>query len=107
MSHSSTNHAHELTQAFEHFNQVSDNLSASYQQLEEQVGVLTQQLASAKADHSVKAEKKAQLSHFHEQVLDMLPGGVVVLDGDGCVQLCNGLALEYLGSPLLGNCGAM
>ncbi len=102
MSHSSTNYAHELTQAFEHFNQVSENLSASYQQLEEQVGSLTRRLAGDKASRAVEAEERIQTNHFHEQVLELLPGGVIVLDGDGHIQLCNGLALEYLGSPLLG-----
>ncbi|MFQ5488410.1 MAG: PAS domain-containing sensor histidine kinase [Gammaproteobacteria bacterium] len=36
------------------------------------------------------------------QVLEALPAGVVVLDGQGRVLQCNGTALDYLGSPLLG-----
>ncbi len=36
------------------------------------------------------------------QVLEALPAGVVVLDGKGRVVQCNGAALDYLGSPLLG-----
>ncbi len=101
MSHSSTQHALELTQAFDQFNQVSENLSASYQQLEERVSLLTRRLANGNARQSAGMER-APVNHFHEMVLDVLPGGVVVLDGDGRIQLCNGLALEYLGSPLLG-----
>ena len=101
MSHSSTSHAHELTQAFDQFNQVSENLSASYQQLEERIGLLTRRLANTNTCRETGVDR-SPANHFHEMVLDVLPGGVVVLDGDGRVQLCNGLALEYLGSPLLG-----
>ncbi len=101
MSHSSASHAHELTQAFDQFNRVSEDLSASYQQLEERIGLLTRRLASSSHYRPAGADK-VPVNHFHETVLDVLPGGVVVLDGDGRIQLCNGLALEYLGSPLLG-----
>ncbi len=36
------------------------------------------------------------------RILEALPAGVVVLDGRGRIVQCNGLAVDYLGSPLLG-----
>ncbi len=36
------------------------------------------------------------------QLLEALPGGVVVLDGDGVVQQCNSAAVDLLGTPLEG-----
>jgi two-component system, sensor histidine kinase FlrB len=38
----------------------------------------------------------------YQRLLMVLPGGVVVLDGDGRIQECNPAAIDMLGSPLLG-----
>jgi transcriptional regulator with PAS, ATPase and Fis domain len=40
--------------------------------------------------------------HRYKKILDVLPGGVIILDGDGRVQECNPSAQALLGEPLQG-----
>lgn len=49
-----------------------------------------------------KLEKTACLANRMSRLLEVLPGGVVVLDGNGFVQQCNSAAINLLGEPLDG-----
>ncbi len=51
------------------------------------------------AGHTVKQANR--LANRFEQLLDVLPGGVIVLNGQGRIQQCNPAAVEMLGEPLL------
>ena len=47
-------------------------------------------------------EEKERLAQRLRNVLDLLPGGVIVIDGQGLVRDANPVALELLGEPLVG-----
>ncbi|MDX1250740.1 MAG: PAS domain-containing protein [Gammaproteobacteria bacterium] len=91
-----------LSAAFDVFNQISQQLAVSYQDLENRVARLGAELAAARSEQINTAAEKERLANRLQTLLDALPGGVVVLDGAGYVQLCNPAALDLLGTPLQG-----
>ncbi len=91
-----------LKQAFEVFNQLSQTLTHSYRALENQVARLNEELAAARSERLQTLMEKEKLANQLQQLLEALPGGVIVLDGDGRVVECNPAAVELLGQPLLG-----
>ena len=91
-----------LQQAFTLFNQVSEQLTEAYMDLQKQVEQLTQQLAVANGELRHQLEEKASLSRRLTRLLEALPGGVVVVDAEGWVTEANPAAVAMLGEPLLG-----
>lgn len=94
------NSPYELQDAFEAFNDLSLQLSSSYNALKEQVVCLTDELATSKSERINELQEKEQLAKRLESILHALPAGVVVLDGEGLIQDYNAIALELLGEPL-------
>jgi two-component system, sensor histidine kinase FlrB len=94
--------AQELKNAFELFNQISQQLSDSYAQLESRVVELNQELSTLTAQRLEALADKERVTGRLENLLNFLPGGVVVLDSNGRVSACNPAALELLGEPLYG-----
>lgn len=92
----------QLTDAFRIFNELSQNLSVSYQGLEEQVAKLHGELAFAHSERLKTLEEKEKLASRLEKILAALPAGVIVLDVDGKVVDCNAVATDFLGEPLVG-----
>ncbi|PPK69985.1 PAS/PAC sensor signal transduction histidine kinase [Methylobacter tundripaludum] len=92
----------QLTDAFRIFNELSQNLSVSYQGLEEQVAKLHAELAFAHSERLRTLEEKEKLASRLEKILAALPAGVIVLDVDGKVLDCNAVAIAFLGEPLIG-----
>jgi len=92
----------QLTDAFRIFNELSQNLSVSYQGLEEQVAKLHGELAFAHSERLKTLEEKEKLASRLEKILAALPAGVIVLDVDGKVVDCNAVATHFLGEPLIG-----
>lgn len=91
-----------LEQAVALFDQLSEQLSDSYQCLESQVKDLTGELNRARAKRAQEEQEKNRVSQRLESLLNILPGGVVVLDHTGTVRQCNPAAIDLLGEPLLG-----
>jgi two-component system sensor histidine kinase FlrB len=91
-----------LQTAFEQFNRLSAQLSDSYLVLERQIGVLHDELQHERAERSREHDEKLSVSLRFETLLDLLPGGVVVLDHTGTVVQCNPAAMDLLGKPLAG-----
>ena len=89
------NHRAELQAAFLAFGSTSEQLSGAFDSLRAQVGQLRSDLREATAG---KEHLAARLS----ALIKGLPGGVLVLGGDGVIQESNPLALELLGHPLQG-----
>ena len=85
-----------LEAAFQAFNQVSEQLSSSYAQLQEQVRHLNQQLAAARSERMQQLAETEQLAHRLAQLLDALPAAVVVLDAGQRVQQYNPVAISML-----------
>jgi two-component system sensor histidine kinase FlrB len=91
-----------LREAFELFNQVSGQLSESYNALEERIVELNSELHEVDQQRLRELQEKERLSQQLRNLLDLLPGGVVVLDKHGVIVDCNPAAIDLLGEPLLG-----
>lgn len=92
----------ELHEAFNAFSEISERLTESYRILEERVAILTQELAEARSERLQQLAEKECLANRLQQLLDALPGAVVVLDGNDVIQEYNPGAIELLDEPLLG-----
>lgn len=92
----------ELRDAFELFNDLSEQLQASYQALQDQVATLTRELYAARSDRLKQLAEKEQVAERLSALLQALPGGVVVLNQHGYVSDCNKVAERLLGQPLKG-----
>lgn len=92
----------ELEQAFSLFNAASEQLAGAYAELQGQVESLTRELAVANGELKRQFLEKEALSERLGGLLDALPAGVVVLDGQGRVAQTNPAAEDMLGRPLIG-----
>lgn len=92
----------ELQQAFALFNQVSEQLTGAYAELQVKAEQLTHELAVANGELRRQFEEKEALSLRLTQLLAALPGGVVVIDAGGIVEEVNPAALQLLGDALVG-----
>jgi two-component system sensor histidine kinase FlrB len=92
-----------LTQAFHLFNDLTKNLTDSYQGLELQVTKLRQELTAARNDRLKTHIEKEKLANQLHKLLATLPAGVIVLDSSDRVIDCNKVAVEFLGKSLLGS----
>ncbi|KPX32643.1 MULTISPECIES: sensor histidine kinase [Pseudomonas syringae group] len=91
-----------LEQAFSLFNQMSAQLTDSYGLLEARVTELKGELADAGVQRLQELAEKERLANRLQNLLDLLPGGVIVIDGMGVVREANPAAIDLLGQPLLG-----
>ncbi len=89
-------------QAFALFNQMSVQLTDSYSLLEARVTQLKGELAVVSAQRMQELAEKERLANRLQNLLDLLPGGVIVIDGTGTVREANPAALDLLGEPLIG-----
>ena len=93
---------HGLEQAFSLFNQMSAQLTDSYGHLEARVTELKGELAQAGVQRIQELAEKERLANRLQNLLDLLPGGVIVIDGMGVVREANPAAIDLQGQPLLG-----
>ncbi|KAA0969254.1 PAS domain-containing protein [Pseudomonas sp. ANT_H12B] len=91
-----------LEQAFAQFNQMSSQLTDSYSMLEARVTELKGELAVVSAQRMQELAEKERLANRLQNLLDLLPGGVIVIDAQGIVREANPAACELLGLPLEG-----
>jgi len=94
----------QLEAAFNMFNQLSRQLSHSYEELEKQVAQLSGELAEARHQRLQQLVEKERLAHRLEALLNTLPAGVVVLDEAGCINQFNQNAAQMLATDLMGQC---
>lgn len=92
----------DLRAAFEMFNQMSQQLSDSYQHLENRVADLTAELNAVSAKRLEELAEKENIATRLESLLNVLPGGVIVLDARGRIAEANPAAKDMLGEPLEG-----
>ena len=101
MNHANRLHKVEhLESAFQRFNELSQNLTNSYLDLENQVARLSKELACARSERLRTLTEKEQLANRLQRLLETLPGGVIVVDAHGTVIEYNAVALTILGHPL-------
>lgn len=86
-----------LENAFQVFNQVSAQLAVSYQQLQQRVETLSQELAYSRSERMRQLAEKEKLAERLAKLLETLPAGVVLLDGAGRVREINPIARDLLG----------
>jgi two-component system, sensor histidine kinase FlrB len=97
-----TDKQHALASAFELFNQLSEELTGSYRQLQLQVLELSEELAAARSERMLQLAEKERLADRLERLLETLPAAVVVLDGEGRIREFNPAAERLLGRLGLG-----
>ena len=93
----------ELEQSLELFNRISGRLGESQQLMQSRVAELEGQLAEAAAQRLQEFDEKERLASRLQSLLDLLPGGVIVIDGHGLVREANPVAHELLGGSLEGS----
>jgi len=96
-----TSKAELLEQAFQNFSEVSSSLTHFYEGLEQEVSLLTKELADTRSQKKHEYAEREKVTKRLENLLRALPGGVIVLDGQGIVKEVNPAALKLLGEPLL------
>jgi len=92
----------ELEQSLALFHHMSGRLGESQLMLQARVAELKDQLAESVAQRLQELDEKERLASRLQSLLDLLPGGVIVIDGQGMVREANPVALELLGAPLEG-----
>lgn len=91
-----------LKSAFELFNEMSAQLADSYDALQSRVLELNQELSTVSAQRLQELAQKEKLANRLETLLNVLPGGVIVLDAFGKVTEANPASKEMLSEPLVG-----
>ena len=91
-----------LQATFELFNRMSDNLADSYRTLEAQVAALTDELDRVNRQRAIEVKTREQVTSRLSNLLDLLPGGVIVLDRWGAVAQANPAAEELLEREVVG-----
>jgi len=97
-----SNQIDQLQDAFQAFNQLSQNLTDSYQDLESRVDCLTKELVVARHARLRTLSEKERLANRLQTLLDALPAGVIVVDEDGKISEHNKAAGTLLGDELMG-----
>ena len=100
-SKAETSKAESLEQAFQNFSEVSSSLTHFYEGLEQEVSLLTKELADTRSQKKYEYTERERVTKRLENLLRALPGGVIVIDEHGIVKEINPAALELLGEPLL------
>ncbi|HEY7772624.1 MAG TPA: ATP-binding protein [Marinagarivorans sp.] len=98
----SVDDAEQLDKAYAFFNATSAQLSRSYRMLESRVAQLTQELDEVSAEKQEANEEKDQLAQRLQKLLDLLPGGIIVIDARGSIVQSNPAAQKMLDHPLDG-----
>lgn len=92
----------DLENAFQVFTEASEQLADAYRVLERRVARLTLELAAARHDRNEHFAAQERLADRLRRLFEALPGGVVVVDGEGRVQEASANAAALLGEIPLG-----
>lgn len=103
MNHTELPQAERLSEVFDHFNRTSARLSASFRFLAERISGLNKADGTARwREAPGNVDQVDANAVFLRGILDALPAGIVLIDGDGCIRECNAAARDLLGVPLSG-----
>lgn len=94
--------AQQLHNAFEVFNQQSGLLEDSYRDLQDTVEALSFQLRREQSARLQELIKKEKLGRRLSELLETLPGAILVLDEGGVIRQQNSQASALLNEPLIG-----
>ncbi len=99
---SDTSDGQPVEQALSLFDHLSSQLTSSYRDLEQKVHKLKHDLSEEEIQRQEQLREKDAIATRMETLLEILPAGVVLIDGKGCVSECNPAAVDLLGEPLEG-----
>jgi len=91
-----------LETAFRDFSSISSQLIDSYELLQNQVEDLKGKLSKSNRERVQVGRDREDIANRLEHLLDFLPGGVVVIDSSGVIEDCNPVAMDFLGSMIVG-----
>lgn len=94
--------AQDLQVAFQEFTALSEQLTSSYNELQDKIVRLTDELEETKRQRLQELEQKQLIAEKLENLLHLLPVGVVVMDGAGVVGSANPTAKTLLGENIEG-----
>jgi two-component system sensor histidine kinase FlrB len=86
-----------LLEAFQMFTQASSSLETAFRQLQARTRHLSDELAAKNRELKKSLREKEEVQNYLARILESLPCGVLVLDEDGRVTLCNPVAGQILG----------
>jgi len=92
----------ELKETFRAFSQLSETLENSYTNLEDRIAQLQLQLEDVHAERRKEHLERDKLADRLNAILNALPAGIVVLDPQGKIKVCNPAAVSFLEGPLSG-----
>lgn len=92
----------DLHLAFQQFNQISEQFTHAYQDLEGRFKQIKSELSDTKAKRLQELAEKDQLANRMHLLLMALPMGVMVIDSDGVIQECNQASTDLLNTSLKG-----
>ncbi len=84
------------------FSDLGEDISERDWSVNSSHNVLTTELMLNRHKQNQQYEKADRLAGRLTRLLEVLPGGVVVLDGEGVIQQNNSVAIDLLGEPLEG-----
>lgn len=96
----------QLQSAFQVFNHQSELLEESYRDLQDTVAGLTRRLRAAQRGRLAELASKERLSRRLADLLESLPGAIIVIDAGGVVRQQNSEAGDLLHPPLIGQAWA-
>jgi two-component system sensor histidine kinase FlrB len=99
---SSPNQQQQLEDAFQVFNQVSEQLVDSYHQLQTRVAKLNHELTAARSERMRQLAEKEILANRLSKLLDTLPAGVIVIDAEQRLQQINPVAESLMPGIAIG-----
>lgn len=99
---SADSHATQISDALAMFNSASNQLADNYQEMEQRVDSLNEELLQVAEQRLQELQEKERLSDRLESLLKVLPAGVIVIDNRGVIRDCNPAAIAFLGEPLIG-----
>ncbi len=91
-----------LAEKAEQMGDMSRQLTDSYFVLEDRLSELNNKLNAAADQRLQELAEKERIATRLQNLLNFLPGGVVVLDSSGRISECNPAAIDILGEPLCG-----
>ncbi|WP_081665814.1 PAS domain-containing sensor histidine kinase [Marinimicrobium sp. LS-A18] len=89
-------------QGFDLFEDLSQRLVTSHEMLERKVAELSGELSSLEKERREAQVEKEKIANRLDNLINFLPGGVIVLDSTGRVTEANPVAVDLLGEPLEG-----
>jgi two-component system sensor histidine kinase FlrB len=85
-----------LLDAFEMFTQASNSLELAFEQLKSRAQRLSEELAAKNRELKKSLREKEEVQNYLKTILKCLPCGVLVLDEEGRLSLCNPKAAQLL-----------